>query len=741
MRNWKLNKLQCLLLPLLQFLRIHTCKNRLNMNDDSISHLFNTISNCPIVRRFSVVRNEAEQLFDALIDSHDDASCPLDALLDRIDANRDQPLHLLKALAFVDLASASIHEDAQFLREALIGGGAATRHRRHRLRSACNAIERSNPPWCDDFTLDNWMQVLIESPNAIGVIRRAVECAANAAELTRLAQAHFSSVETLFVALPRSVTLSDREFRLFDRLWRGQLRAALLRRIGLECATMTSFCDNGVQSDAILFLWHTLLRHAFDERVFLDDGSVVERVSAELLVSSDNLMFSEALLAWFASVLEREQGRKLLEKAPQLVEAATRVVVACASHSVLLERRRMRSALRFCLRALRLRVDERSLQFCFEQLTTTIGLLRADESDEAVAHLEILGDVLAGAADPASALGQPVCVALFVIVDSLTLTSDVIAVAPHALADRWLHAVAALWDSAGEHCFAEYAADALDEGVATLSKQLIECVVKYPSAAFECFTSLSYQERCLPSLLRAKVPLALCDVTQAACVRLHGTPSDSGVAVENGRVAVNAAITMTSIVGAATDSAAIGESVAVGVIRRMADVLQTVDVNALGLARASRLLEEWLETVAVLCKLFAARLDVVAVPMWANGMFRAWSEFVCGVGARAFEDDGGKPERFVACVCNLARIVNALQLAASVSNGATGASARESANAAALARVVNERLLASRARLASIAAAHGDNDTVRQGCEEVFAFSEMILRRMQGDAVWRNAMQ
>jgi hypothetical protein len=714
------------------------------MNDE-----FNIISNCPIVRRFSVVRNEAEQLFDALIDSHTDSDrgCPLDALLERIDANRDPPLHLLKALAFVDLASSAIHEDAQYLREALIGGG-DQRHRRHRLRSACNAIERSNPPWCDDFSLDNWMHVLTESPNAIGVIRRAVECAADSpAELTRLAEAHFSSLETLFVALPRSVTLNDREFRLFDRLWRGldgRLRAALLQRIGLECAVMTSFCDNGVQSDAILLLWHVLLRHGFDERVFVDDGVVVERVCAALLVSSDNLMFSEALLAWFASVLEREQGRKLLEKAPLLVEAATRVVVACASHSVLLERRRMRSALRFCLRALRLRVDERSLQFCFEQLTTTIGLLRADESDEAVAHLEILGDVLAGAADPASALGQPVCVALFVIVDSLTLTSDVIAVAPHALADRWLHAVAALWDSAGDHCFAEYAADALDDGVATLSKQLIECVVKHPSTAFECFTSLSYQERCLPALLRAKVPLALCDVTQAACVRLRGAPSDSGVAVENGRVAVNAAITMTSMVAAASDGAALGEPVAVGVIRRMADVLQSVDVSALGLARAGRLLEEWLETVAALCQLFATRVDVVAAPMWTNGMFRVWSEFLCGVGARAFDDggaDGGKPERFVACVRNLARIVNALQMAASVSSGATGASAREAVNAAALARVVNERLLASRARLASAVAAHGDNDAVRQGCEEVFALSETILRRMQADAAWRNAMQ
>jgi hypothetical protein len=497
MKNSLQNKLPCLLPLLLPSLPIPTCeknqKSKINlrlskpknktMNDDS---LFITISLCPIVRRASVVRNDAEQLVDALIDAHGALTdhCPLDSLLDRVDSNRDEPLHLLKALAFVDLVSVAIREDEQLLRRAVLNADSAAHHR-HRLRTACNAIERSNPQWCNDFSLDDWMCALSQSPHVLGIVRRAVECAADSADMLRLANSHFSSLIILFAELSRSVSLGDREFALFERLWSTDvgLRVALLRHAGLESVSL--WCD-AVQSDAFLSLWHMLLRCGFQVSVFGDDALVVERVCGELVVSCDNLMFSEAILAWFASVLEREHGRRLLERAPQLVEAATRVVVACASHSALTERRRMRCALRFCLLALRLRVDERSLQFCFEQLTTTVGQLRSDEKQEAVAHLEILGDVLNGATDTASSLGQQlgaVCVALFVIVDSIELTTDVIKVAPHALVDRWLHAVAALWDNAGEHCFGEYDADLLDERIATLSEQLIECVGKHASRA------------------------------------------------------------------------------------------------------------------------------------------------------------------------------------------------------------------------------------------------------------------
>jgi hypothetical protein len=718
------------------------------MNDDD---LFNTIARCPTVRRSSVVRNEAEQLFDALIEAHHTLTdrCPLDSLLDRVDSgNRDEPLHLLKALAFVDLACVAIGEDTRVLRDAVLSSTDSTStHRRHRLQTACNAIDRLNPPWCIDFAFDDWLRVLSQSHSgqSLGVVRRALESASSTADVLRLAQSHFASVAALFVALPRSVSLGDRELALFERLCvsDASLRVALLRHAGLE--SVMSWFDS-VQCDAFLSLWHMLLRCGFDVSVFGNDALVVERVCGELVVSCDNLMFSEALLAWFASLLEREHGRRLIERAPQLVEAATRVVVACASHSVLVERRRMRCALHFCRLALRLRVDERSLQFCFEQLTTTVGQLRSDEKAEAVAHLEILGDVLAGATDAASALGQQlgaVCVALFVIIDSLALTADVIAVAPHALVDRWLHAVAALWDSAGEHCFGEYDAALLDERVESLSEQLIECVDQHSSTVFECFTALSFQDRCLLPLLRAKVPLALCDVTQAACARLHNVASGSGNAtVESARIAVNAAIAMTSIVSAAATQvtpAALAalQPQAVGIVRRMVDVLSRLNVVALGMARASRLLEEWLDAQALLCELFVARAEVMS-PMWTDGLAREWIAFVCGAGAAVFDGDSGDTKRFVTCVRNLARIVDALQRAA-MPDSSAGAAARESGNAASLARVVNERLLGSRARVA-MALTSGIEDEVRRSCDEALALTETALKRMRSEVEWRNAM-
>jgi hypothetical protein len=711
------------------------------MNDDL---LFITIASCPTVRRSSVVRNEAEQLFDALIEAHATLSdhCPFDSLLDRVDANRDEPLHLIKALAFVDLASAVVREDTKYLRDAVLSDpdlSSATRvHHRHRLRSACNAIERSDPPWCSDFSFDDWLRALSHSPQALGIVRRSVESAADAADVLRLAKSYFDSVAALFVALPRSVSLGDRELALFERLCvpDASLRAALLRHAGIE--SVSSWCD-AVQCDAFLTLWHLLLRYGFDvPLVFADDALVVERVCSELRVSCDNLRFSEALLAWYASLLEREHGQRLLERSPQLVEAATRVIVACACHNVLSERRRMRCALRFCLLALRLRADERSLQFCFEQLTTTVGQLRSDEKLEAVAHLEILSDVLTGATDAASALGQQlgaVCVALFVIVDSLALTTDVIAVAPHVLIDRWLHAVAALWDNAGEHCFGEYDADVLDERIESLSKQLVECVGKHTSTVFECFTALSFQDRCLLPLLRAKVPLALCDVTQSACARLSNAVDSA--AIESGRVAVNAAITMTSIVSAAAQASLAAvvalQPQAVGIMRRMVDVLSQLNVSALGLARASRLLEEWLDAQAQLCELFVARPEVTS-PMWTDGMFRVWVEFVCGAGAAAFDGNSDDATRFATCVRNLARIVNAMQTAATAGSNA-GVAAREPANAAALARVVNERLLGSRARLVMVLTS-GVDDEVRRNCDEALALSETALKRMGSEMEW-----
>jgi hypothetical protein len=725
------------------------------MSDDECAALvLRVIHSCPVVRRSSVVRSDAEQSLDRLIEAPHCERCVLSALLRHADASAaadsvTDAVARLKLLAFVALACDALCEAPPALRSLLVGAVPADACLPHRLHSAMVALDRADADWCATFTVDDWCAALHRVPASRAAARRAVAAAHDDADLRRLVHEHPHALGALFEALPRVATLSQAEFRLFARLWQlADVRELLLRVIGFDA--VLAWCS-AVRSDAFLSLWHSLRLARCDEML---RSTALVPAQLRVCVTSADAALAEAAFAWLGAAGELDG---LLAAQPQLVEQATLLVRQCAALAGAGERQRMAPAVRFCANALRSgRASERDLQFCFEQFSVALGELQQATNDDdndsalAVAIVQVLSEVLAGATDPTSAFGErfgAVCVALFVVVDSLSLTSAVIAACVRAseseLMQTWLRGVAQLWDAHAQHCFGELVGvegeAALVARVATLCERLASCAVQCSGAAFECFAALADDRRSLVALLRADAPTTLCRLTQSACAHLNASGGGGGGGTDGdlGRVAVNAGISLTTIVTAALSgsgarrheqSAALAalQAVAASVLRAMADVLQQLDPSALTLARTGRLVDEWLECMALLCDRFVAVGDVTGC-MWTDGLFGRWADFLCGRGAGVLE--ARDAARFAVCVRNLLRTVNALQSGAAVCGGA-GDAARAAGNARALARVVRRVVLPGRARL--LAARTGTS-------EEVFALVDAVQQRVQREAAWRAA--
>lgn len=728
-------------------------------DDECATLLLRVIHSCPVVRRSSVVRSDAEHSLDRLIeaphcqrDAQPPQHCVLSALLRQAGASTaaesiTDAVARLKLLAFVELACDALCESPTALRSLLVGAVPVDACLPHRLQSAMVALDRADTDWCRSFTVDDWCAALHRVPASRAAARRAVAAALDDADLRRLVHEHPHALGALFESLPRVATLTQAEFRLFARLWQlVDVRELLLRVIRFDA--VLAWCS-AVRSDAFLSLWHCLRLARCDEML---RSTALVPANLRVCVTSADAALAEAAFAWLGAAGELDG---LLAAQPQLIEQATLLVRQCAALADASERQRMAPAVRFCANALRSgRASERDLQFCFEQFSVALGELQQagnnedDEEDSAlaVAIVQVLSEVLAGATDPTCAFGQrfgAVCVALFVVVDSLSLTSAVIAACVRAgeseLLQTWLRAVAQVWDAHAQHCFGELVGvegeAALVARVATLCERLASCAVQCSGAAFECFTALAYDRRSLVALLRADAPTTLCRLTQSACAHLNA--SGGGTDGDFGRVAVNAGISLTTIVTAALSgsgarrheqSAALAalQAVAASVLRVMADVLQQLDPAALTLPRTGRLVDEWLECMALLCDRFVAVGDVTAC-MWTDGLFGRWADFLCGRGAGVLE--ARDEARFAVCVRNLLRTVNALQSGAAVCGGA-GDAARAAGNARALARVVRRVVLPGRARL--LAARTGTS-------EEVFALVDAVQQRVQSEAAWRDA--